>query len=75
MPKVLIDINERLRVEEVILNWPEDCICTVDLVKIFGVSRRTINRAAIEVESSSPHEQLRAFLMADQIFGSVESDG
>ena len=75
MPKVLTDINERLRVEEAILDWPEDYIRTVDLVKIFGVSRRRINIAMIELESTSPHEQLKAFLMADQIFGSVDSDG
>ena len=75
MPKVLIDLNERLRVEEEILSWPEEYICTADLINIFGVSRRRINKAMIEVGSNSPHEQIRAFLMADQIFGCIDSNG
>ena len=75
MPKVLVDMNERLRVEGAILDCPEDYIRTVDLINIFGVSRQRINKAMIEVESSSPHEQLKAFLIADEIFGNAESDG
>ena len=72
MPKVLIDKNERLRVEEEILSWPEEYICTINLVEIFRVSRQRINKAMIEVGSNSPHEQIKAFLIADQIFGSLE---
>ena len=74
MPKILINKEKREAIEIDLTDWPDDCIRTVDLIKIFKVSRQRINKAMIEVGSTSPHEKLFTYLMADQIFGSMDEE-